>query len=72
MALTLAVKQRSRAPGDQMHCCHTTSVHSPDLIVLHNQKLNTPRRLEHEEMIGNAEISLMRRSVQTTFLITRV
>lgn len=38
-----------------MHCCHTSS---PDLIVLHNQILNTSKRLEHEEMIRNAEISL--------------
>ena len=58
MTLTLAVKQRSRAPEDQMHCCHTSCAHSPDLIVLHNQMLNTLKRLENEEMIRNAEVSL--------------
>ena len=57
MTLTLAVKRRSRAPEDQMHCCHISSAHSPDLIVLHNQKLNTSKRLEHEEMIRNADVS---------------
>ena len=58
MTLTLDVKQRSRAPENQMHCCHTSCAHSPDLIVLHSQMLNTSKRLEHEEMIRNAEISL--------------